>query len=101
MNIIRRCSMKSGLRSLVVYGVLATAPLPAAEGPATPVSRGPVQGATWTYEDENMMGGHRVRTRVTMKELSLTSYAFRMEALAADGMWTPLIESRATRVRSE
>ena len=36
-----------------------------------------------------------------MKELSPTSYTFRMEALGADGTWAPLIESRATKVRPE
>jgi len=64
------------------------------------VSRGTVQGDTWTYEDESTMGGRLIRTRVTMKELSPTSYTFRMEALGADGTW-PLIESRATKVRPE
>ena len=67
----------------------------------TTVSRGTVQGDTWTYEDESTMGGRLVRTRVTMKELSPTSYTFRMEALGADGTWAPLIESRATKVRPE
>ena len=67
----------------------------------TTVSRGTVQGDTWTYDDESTMGGRLVRTRVTMKELSPTSYTFRMEALGADGTWAPLIESRATKVRPE
>jgi hypothetical protein len=67
----------------------------------TTVSRGTLQGDTWTYEDESTMGGRLVRTRVTMKELSPASYTFRMEALGADGTWAPLIESRATKVRPE
>jgi hypothetical protein len=64
----------------------------------TTVSRGKVDGDTWTYEDESTMGGQMLRTRVTMKELSPTAYTFRMEAQAADGTWTPLIESTATRI---
>jgi hypothetical protein len=48
-----------------------------------------------------MMGGQMVRTRVTMKELSPTAYAFRMEAEAADGTWTPLIESKATKIEHQ
>ena len=33
------------------------------------VPKGTVQGKTWTYNDESMMGGKKMKTRVTIKEL--------------------------------
>jgi hypothetical protein len=64
----------------------------------TTVSRGTLQGDTWTWQDESTMGGRQQRTRVTMKVLSPTSYDFRLEAEGADGAWSPVIESRATKL---
>jgi len=63
------------------------------------VPRGTVQGATWTYADESMMGGNKVKSRVTIKEISPTSYTFTMELQGPDGKWTPMMESRNTKVK--
>jgi hypothetical protein len=63
------------------------------------VPRGTVRGDTWTYTDEGMMGGKKVKTRVTIKELSPTAYSFRMEAQGPDGKWTPMMESKNTKVQ--
>jgi Protein of unknown function (DUF1579) len=65
----------------------------------TSVPKGAVQGDTWTYLDESMMGGQKVKSRVTIKELSPTSYTFTMELQGADGKWTPMMESRNTKVK--
>lgn len=64
----------------------------------TTVSRGTLQGDTWTWQDESTMGGKQQRTRVTMKVLTPTSYDFRLEAQGTDGAWSPVIESRATKL---
>ena len=32
------------------------------------VPKGTVRGSTWTYTDEGMMGGQKVKSRVTIKE---------------------------------
>lgn len=64
----------------------------------TTVSRGTLQGDTWTWQDESKVDGKEIRTRVTMKVLSPTRYDFRMDAQGADGTWSPLIESRATKL---
>jgi hypothetical protein len=61
------------------------------------VPRGTLQGDTWTYLDESTMGGAKVKSRVTIKELSPTAYTFRMEFQGPDGKWTPVMESRNTK----
>ena len=61
------------------------------------VPRGTVQGDTWTYTDESMMGGQKIKSRVTIKELSPTAYTFTMEMQGADGKWMPLMESKSTK----
>jgi hypothetical protein len=63
------------------------------------VPRGTVQGETWTYTDEGMMGGQKFKTRVTIKELSPTSYTFRMEMQGPDGKWMPMVESKNSKTQ--
>jgi hypothetical protein len=63
------------------------------------VPRGTVRGDTWTYTDEGMMGGKKVKSRVTIKEVSPTEYTFRMEMQGPDGKWAPMMESRNTKVQ--
>jgi hypothetical protein len=65
----------------------------------TSVPKGTVKGDTWTYNDEGMMGGQKVKSRVTIKELSPTSSTFKMEMQGADGKWTTLMESKQTKVK--
>jgi len=61
------------------------------------VPKGTVRGDTWTYTDESTYGGQKVKSRVTIKELSPTSYTFRMEMQGPDGKWTPMVESKNTK----
>jgi hypothetical protein len=63
----------------------------------TSVPKGTVQGNTWTYNDEGMMGGQKMKTRVTIKEVSPTAYTFSMEMQGADGKWAPMMEAKATK----
>jgi hypothetical protein len=63
------------------------------------VPKGTVQGKTWTYHDEGTMGGQKMKTRVTIKELSPTEYSFMMEMQGPDGKWTPMMESKNTKVQ--
>jgi hypothetical protein len=65
----------------------------------TSVPQGTVQGDTWTYDDESMMGGQKMKTRVTIKELSPTAYTFKMEMQGPDGKWMPFMESKSTKVK--
>jgi hypothetical protein len=61
------------------------------------VAKGTVKGDTWTYTDEGVMGGQKYKSRVTIKELSPTSYTFKMEFAGADGKWVPMMESKSTK----
>ena len=61
------------------------------------VPRGTLRGDTWTYTDEGMMGGQKVKSRVVIKELSPTSYTFRMDMQGPDGKWMPMMESKNTK----
>ena len=63
----------------------------------TTVPKGTVQGNTWTYTDEGTMGGQKYKSRVTIKEVSPTSYTFTMEMQGPDGKWAPMIESKSTK----
>jgi hypothetical protein len=63
------------------------------------VPRGTLRGDTWSYTDEGMMGGKKVKSRVTIKELSPTKYTFRYETQGADGKWAPMVESTNTKVQ--
>jgi hypothetical protein len=65
----------------------------------TSVSRGMVQGDTWTYTDESTMGGQKMKSRITIKELSPTAYTFKMEMQGPDGKWAPVVESKSTKMK--
>jgi hypothetical protein len=65
----------------------------------TTVPKGTLQGDTWSYTDESTMGGQKVKSRVTIKELSPTRYSFRMEFQGPDGKWVPAMESTSTKVQ--
>ena len=63
------------------------------------VPRGTRQGDTWTYTDETTMGGAKVKSRVTIKELSPTAYTFRLEFQGPDGKWMTAMESKNTKAQ--
>lgn len=65
----------------------------------TSVPKGKVQGDTWVYNDEGMMGGKMVKSRVTIRELSPTAYTFKMEFQGPDGKWAPAMESKSTKTK--
>lgn len=59
--------------------------------PMTTVQRGTVKGGTWTFT-----GGQDAKVRVTLKEMSPTSYTFMLE-MQVEGKWTPMMESTSTK----
>jgi hypothetical protein len=63
------------------------------------VPKGTLRGDTWTYTDEATYGGTKVKSRVTIKELSPTSYTFRLEMQGPDGKWMPMVETKNTKVQ--
>ena len=64
----------------------------------TSVPKGTVQGDTWTYHDEGVMGGQKFKTRVTIKQVSPKEQTFTMEMQGADGKWMPMMESKGTKM---
>jgi hypothetical protein len=64
------------------------------------VPKGTVRGDTWTYTDEATFGGSKVKSRVTLKELSPTSHTFKLEIQGPDGKWMPMVETRNTKISS-
>ncbi len=65
------------------------------------VPRGTVQDGTWTYTDEATMGGQKIKTRVTITELSPSAYTFRMEMQGPDGNWASLMEAKSTKAAAK
>lgn len=65
----------------------------------TSVPRGTVKGDTWTFHDESSMGGMKIKSRVTLKEVSPTSYTFLLELQGSDGKWIPAMESKLTKTK--
>ena len=44
-----------------------------------------------------MMGGQKMKSRVTIKEVSPTQHTFRMEFAGPDGKWMPVMEAKNTK----
>ncbi len=65
----------------------------------TSIPKGTVKGDTWTYTDESLMGGQKVKFRVTIKEVSPKMHTFLMEAQGPDGKWATMAESKNTKVK--
>ena len=63
------------------------------------VPKGTVRGDTWIYNDEPTFGGSKVKSRVTIKEMSPTSFTFRLEVQGPDGKWMSMVESKNTKVQ--
>lgn len=61
------------------------------------VPKGTIQGDTWTYNDESIMGGKKVKGRYVLKIASPTSYSFKWEMEQGPGKWTALMEGTATK----
>lgn len=58
--------------------------------------KGTVQGDTWTWNSEGVMGGKPTRLRFTAKEVSATMYTMKFEMGTGDA-WTTVMEGKATK----
>jgi hypothetical protein len=63
------------------------------------VPRGRKDGSTWTFTDESMMGGQKVKSRFIITALSPDAYAFKWEAEGPGGTWATIMEGKSTRVK--
>lgn len=61
------------------------------------IPHGTVQGDTWTYTDESMMGGKTIKGRYIMTVHSPTSYSFKWEMMGEDGAYAAMMEGKATK----
>lgn len=62
----------------------------------TTVPKGKVQGGSWVYTDESMMGGKMLKSRYSMTEISPTAYSFKWEMMGEKG-WETIIEGKSTK----
>jgi hypothetical protein len=60
-------------------------------------ARGTVSGDTWTWTNEDKMGGKPYKGRFSMKELSPTSYTMKFELSMDGGPYNVMMEGKATK----
>ncbi|MGH9368108.1 MAG: DUF1579 family protein [Thermoanaerobaculia bacterium] len=60
-------------------------------------ARGTVEGKTWTYLNESMMGGKPMKGRYTIMEKSPSSYTFKFESSPDGKAWSSLMEGTVTK----
>ena len=58
---------------------------------------GTVDGDTWTWTNESTMGGKVWKTRYIVKQLSPTSYTFKLDMQPEGGQWATAFEGKATK----
>ena len=81
----------SDLKAYTYYGVESS-------GMAmTTVPTGKLDGKTWVYNDESMMGGTKVKSRYTIVETSDTTYTFKWEVQGQDGQWMTVMEGKGKK----
>ena len=63
------------------------------------VSKGTVEGKTWTWMGESKVEGKVIKGRYVMQELSPTSYSFQYDFSTDGSTWTRVMEGKATKVK--
>jgi hypothetical protein len=62
------------------------------------VSKGTLEGDTWTWNSESKMGGQTMKGKFTMKEVSPTQFTFKYEMSTDGATWTTGVEGKSTKV---
>jgi len=62
-------------------------------------AKGVLEGDTWTWSNEQKMGGTVIRGRYIIKTLSPTAYNFKFEMAAEGGPWSTIVEGKATKTK--
>jgi hypothetical protein len=62
-------------------------------------SRGTVDGDTWSWSNDEKMGGQTMKGRFTMKILSPTAYDFTFEMSQDGTKWTNVMDGKATKAK--
>ncbi len=61
---------------------------------------GHVSGKTWTWTNEEDMGGKKVKGKFTITEVSPTSYSFKFDTSQDNGAtWSNVMEGKSTKVK--
>src|SRR5260370_30954417 len=60
-------------------------------------SIGTVSGDTWTWTNDQKMGGKVIKGKFIIKELSPTSYTFKYEMASETGEWSTIMEGKAIK----
>ena len=60
--------------------------------------KGTVAGDTWTFTCPRKIGGETYETTYTAKEISPTSYTFKVEITSGNGAGSTVMEGKATRL---
>ncbi len=82
----------SGEEKVYVYYGVDSGPMAMASVP-----RGTWADGTWTYDDESMMGGKKVKSRYVMKQNGKKSYASTWSIQGPDGQYQVVMEATSTR----
>lgn len=83
----------SGEEKVYTYYGLESGPMTQAT-----VSKGTVDGDTWTYTDESKMGGKLTKSRYVIKIVSPTSYNFNWDMQDDKGAWNTVMTGTETKV---
>jgi len=62
-------------------------------------SKGSVEGDTWTWVNDEKMGGMTMKGKFTMKVLTPTSYSFSFEMSQDGTKWTNVMDGKATKTK--
>jgi hypothetical protein len=62
-------------------------------------AKGVVEGDTWTWSNEEKIGGTVMRGRYIIKTISPTAYNFKFEMAPEGGQWSTIIEGKATKTK--
>jgi hypothetical protein len=62
------------------------------------ISKGTVEGDTWTWNSESKMGGQMIKGKFTIKVVSPTEYTFKYEMSTDGRTWTTGVEGKSTKV---
>ena len=65
----------------------------------TSAFKGTVQGDTLTLTSEGKMGGKPVKSRYIAKQLSATSFSFKIETSTEGGPWSTIMEGKSTKTK--
>jgi hypothetical protein len=63
------------------------------------LSKGKVEGDTWTWKNDMKMGDKTMKSRFTIKEVSPDVYTFTWETSPDGTSWTAVQEGKGTRVK--